>query len=98
MSNRVLTAWQQLQAVTAEAMAEPRVGDVYHEMFAFLMVVVATGTAGWVLVWIDGAGPRDGHWELFQTQEEFRSRFAYKGTEGYWVKLHHRDHDATRWL
>jgi hypothetical protein len=93
--------WEQLKRHTAEAMADPQVGDRYTEMYAFWIYVVDVGEES--VTTLEASPPctvpDDGTLRVFATRDEFRSRYTYSDpTLGYWVKLADRGHDVTGWV
>lgn len=93
-------SWEERQRETAEAMADPQLGDRFTEMHSYWVYVVDLGVES-VTTLEAGAPcsfPDDGEVRVFASRAEFRSRYAYGGGHpGYWVKLAGRGHDVTGW-
>lgn len=91
--------WKKMQAETEEAMADPRVGDRFTEMYAFWVYVTAID--GDQIVTLEASGPctfPDDGKQRVQTRDEFRKRFGYGTQPGSWVTLAGRGHDVSGWL
>lgn len=69
------------EVVTAERMADPHVGDRFHEMYTYWVEVVYRDHD-----WIVGC-EREGRLTLY-TPDEFRQRHAYGSIPGYWVRYY----------
>lgn len=87
---------------TAEAFADPQVGDRFHEMFSVWWYVVAVEPADRVAV-LKGISPcelpRDGRLEVYPSHEAFRWAFGYETIPGrYWVMLADRGNDVEGWF
>jgi hypothetical protein len=100
--------------LTAEAFADPRPGDRFHEMFSAWAVVVSAGADGVKVM--DGHGPvnlRRGRFpdgELvepfperarvrwYTTADDFRAAYRYASIDGYTVMLAGRGLDVSGWL
>jgi hypothetical protein len=79
---------------TAVAMADPRPGDRYHEMYSF-WVYVLTVDDGVTVIECGGhpshIGDR-GSLRRFVDHDQFRAAYQYKSDlPGYWVRLSERD-------
>ena len=89
---------------TDQAMNEPKVGDVFTEMYAFWMYVI--GRDGERVITAEGSAsdkekvvfPRDSEVVVYPTVDDFKFRFAYGNTEGYWIRLHTRGFPVENWL
>lgn len=90
---------QENHALTAAVFDDPRVGDLFTEMLAFWVYVVARD--GDTVTTMEASAPctfpRDGK-IVTGTLDEFRNRFAYGSIPGYWVRLHSRGNDVAGWL
>lgn len=109
-----MTDWAELKRATAEAFADPRPGDRFHEMYSWWMVVVTVAADGVKVM--AGSGPTnltrgrfpDGEMvepfaeraqvRWFATADDFRA--AYRcGIPGYTLTLSDRRKiDVTGWL
>lgn len=108
-----MTNWAERQRATAEAFADPKPGDRFHEMYSFWMVVVSVGADGVKVM--AGSGPTnivrgqfpDGEIvepfaerarvRWFATADDFRA--AYRNTAGWTLTLSDRGRiDVTGWL
>lgn len=89
--------WPEKNPETAEAFANPRVGDRFHEMWSFWMYVVAINGDEVVTMTLCPPGelPRDGKVERYVTADQYRAAFQYKSMAGYWITLDSRDNDIS---
>ena len=74
----------QLEQLTAEHMDDPKVGDMFHEMYSFWVKV--NGRMGDKVFTREGNSRLDSQWE--GTVDEFKKRFAYGSIPGYSVSLY----------
>lgn len=107
-------AMREQDRLTAEAFADPRPGDRFHEMFSWWVVVVSVAADGVKVM--HGSGPvnlRRGRFpdgELvepfperaevrwYATAEDFRAAWRYGSIPGYTVTLAGRGLDVAGWL
>lgn len=89
------------EELTIDAFADPQVGDVFHEMCAVWMYVVAVEPGGRVAT-MHGIGPctlpQDGTLHLFRSHEAFRQHYGYKNIRGYWMRLLKRGANVGGWF
>jgi len=82
-----------MHEATCEAMLDPQPGDLFSELCVFWIYVAHREDN--VLTLIETSGPfpctlpDDGLWSTC-TAEQFRARFSYSSTPGYWVRLMRR--------
>jgi hypothetical protein len=85
---------------TDEAFAQPRPGDIFHEMWSFWVVVVYVDDDHVVVM--EGHPPctlpRDGKLRGFETHDDYRKTYSYGTIPRYWVRLDKRDQDVTGWF
>ena len=85
--------------VTEDALADPRVGDRFHEMHSFWLYVVRRD--GDIVTTMEGSPPMtlpdDGKVRV-QTVAELRGRLAYGNIPGYWVRLRDRGNNVEGWV
>jgi len=111
---RAESAISEQYRLTAEAFADPRPGDRFHEMFSFWVVVVSAGADG--VKAMEGGGPvnlRRGRLPdgeivepfperarvcWYATADDFRAAFRYRTIDGYTVLLAGRGLDVSGWL
>ena len=83
---------------TQVAMANPLVGDRFSEMFSFYIYVI--GLDGNMITTLEASPPcevpKDGEVKTM-TLEQFRKRFAYSSTPGYWIRYVDGGHDVEGW-
>ena len=83
---------------TEEAMANPRVGDRFTEMYAFWLYVIEIQEH--IITTLEASAPctvpEDGK-IIVQTLDQFQKRFAYANTSGYWIRLVDRNNDVVNW-
>lgn len=87
--------------LTAQAFADPRPGDRFHEMFSFWMYVVAVEPDGRVAVLTASPPcslPGDGKIEIYPTHDAYRAYWAYESIPGYSISLGDRGNDVTGWF
>lgn len=87
------------KALTAAAFDDPQIGDLFTEMLAYWVYVVARD--GDTVTTMEASAPctfpRDGKIKI-GTVAEFKDRFAYKTIPGYSVRLYSRGNDVSGWL
>lgn len=96
-----LTAGER-EARTAEALADPQVGDELHEMASVWWIVVAVEPGGRVAV-VKGIPPctlpQDGKLEVHPSHDAYRQHFGYPTIPGrYWVMLSRRGVNVDGWF
>jgi NTP pyrophosphatase (non-canonical NTP hydrolase) len=82
------TAKRYTKEETAEAMCDPKAGDVYSEMCVF-WVLVADVNTNKVTIFETSANWGEAK-KLTLTYEEFVDRYKYKSSSDYYVRLYHR--------
>ena len=91
------TDYQEWKRQTEEALADPRVGDRFGEMYTFWLYVVARD--GDEVTTLEASGPcifpDDGEARAYSIAE-FRDRFT--DSAGPWVLLCDRGRDVAGWL
>lgn len=89
--------WDEMKAATDAAFAEPKAGDLFHEMYSYWVAVLHA--QGNVVTYVTKAGGLrgDGEYTLHASSaDEFRNRFSYGAPDlGHWVILSRRDADVT---
>jgi hypothetical protein len=85
--------------LTAEAFANPRVGDRFHEFFSYWVFVVAIeGDRVMVMTASSPATlPDEGEIKVFESHDAYRQHFAYRSMSGYSVTLAGRDTNVVGW-
>lgn len=87
------------KADTMAALADPQVGDRFHEMYGFYVYVVAVN--GDEVVTLEGSPPvtfpNGAIKRRTQTKAEFLKRLSYGSIPGSWVMLSERGNDVTGW-
>lgn len=89
------------RARTADAFANPEVGDRFHEMWSYWVYVI--GIDGDQVTTFESGyhpsqHPTQGERKIYPTREAFRRHFAYGTIPGYWVTLQRRGCDVASWL
>ena len=90
------------QRDTAAAMADPQVGDRFHDMYSFWVFVVDVGTES-VTTYEASGHPSEmpdigGKLRIFTTRDEFRASYRYGSIPGYYVRLADRGTDVSGWV
>ena len=91
--------WKEQKRLTAEAFADPRPGDRFHEMLSYWMYVVAVNdthveiASGNPPIRFPGQAKRE-----LLTREAFIKRYSCgRGVSDFWVVLHSRGNDVRGW-
>ena len=84
---------------TERALADPQVGDRFHEMYSFWLYVIRRD--GDIVTTMEVSPPAtlpdDGKVRI-QTVTELRERLAYGNIPGYWVRLRDRGNNVAGWV
>jgi len=80
------------------AMKNPTVGDMFHEMYSYYVVVLKVTDTHITIMEANPPCklPRDGKTREM-ARDEFIEHFSYGSIPGYWVKWHHRA-DVAGWI